>query len=66
MKQLQYWARINLNLCNNILEIAGAQRNAQRLAREYGIKVLAELIREGFLEPGDNPVECIKGILAKL
>jgi hypothetical protein len=39
--------------------------NVQRLAMGYGSKIIAMLVREGYLKPGEDPVRAMEQVLRK-
>jgi hypothetical protein len=55
-----YWTGTELDWDENILIAAGTKRNVIRWAEQYGVKVLAELLRQEIIKRGDDPIEAVK------
>jgi hypothetical protein len=64
LRQLLRWLGVDYDN-KDILAVAGNVRNAKRWAERYGVKVLAELIRQGIIGQQEDPLIQVKCWLHK-
>lgn len=60
-KNICEWAGIQPEA--DLLMAAGAARNAERWVQAAGLKMLAVLLEEHGMEPGEDPVELLRDLL---
>jgi len=58
VSEILYWSGIEYE--ENPLMRAGSRRNALRWANAFGAKVLAEMIRRGLIDPGEDPIGALE------
>jgi hypothetical protein len=61
---IEKWAGIDKTIDgDNIMHQAGSFRNAARLAKIHGMRIMAFLAGNRLLEPGEDPVQFLAGAL---